>query len=306
MRLPDVHVPEPVSARQHRPPQTLLLDVRVMRVEVYLDVGLPDLVHERRRLRRGVQHVGLVPVHHLQTQDDVRVRRASCDASKRANGVVVASGVARRVVFAERRVEHAAHVRSAHPGGDVERGVEERLSAFRDSLVRRRDVGVEGEAEGCGGAEVMLGEDASGHVGVDGGGVEERDLDEVVAGLRGALARGAALGLGPTAGPDERVDTERVREGGRRGNALGRCRGGGRRARAGRRARRRRGGGRDARGRPRATAGEENAEAITCPSPTREEEEVAENEASRARRHRGRAARKECRVTIEQRRESQP
>ena len=67
-----------------------------------------------------------------------------------------------------------------------------------------------------------------GHVGVDGGGVEERDLDEVVAGLRGALARGAALGLGPTAGPDERVDTERVREGGRRGNALGRCRGGGR------------------------------------------------------------------------------
>ena len=79
-----------------------------------------------------------------------------------------------------------------------------------------------------GGAEVMLGEDASGHVGVDGGGVEERDLDEVVAGLRGARARGAALGLGPTAGPDERVDTERVREGGRRGDALGRRRGGGR------------------------------------------------------------------------------
>src|SRR6185369_4512199 len=98
----------------------------------------------------------------------------------------------------------------ADVAADAERVVEQRLAAGDYRLVGTRDVGVEGKAEGRGGADLELGELLGRSGDVHGLGVEQRHLDQVIAGLGGAGDRLAALVLVPTANPHQRVNADLV------------------------------------------------------------------------------------------------
>src|SRR4051794_6647792 len=206
--LADVEVAEVPAAPLDRLADEALLDVHVVGVEVGVDVRAADPLDQGDGLGRGVDDVGLVAVDDLDADGDARGLRLIRDPAQHLDDVGDPSLGPGRHVLLQGGVDHAAEVAGTQVAHDRDGRAQQVLAAPHRLGVLARDVGGRREAERRRAADPVLLELAAGELDREAVGVEERDLDEVVADLGRAADGLLAFGLAPAADPDQGVDAE--------------------------------------------------------------------------------------------------